>query len=76
MDAGDTLHAVVADDTGTYYEIIHFAKPSAGAWSAGDTVSDIVANQDSKQPCLAADQDLTLTVIWSESDRIRMVAWE
>ena len=74
VDAGDTLHAVVADDSVTYYEIVHFTQPSAGAWSAGDTLSSMTS--DSKQPCLAVGEDLTLTVIWSESDRIRMVAWE
>lgn len=75
VDAADTLHSVVADDTGTYYEIIHFTQPAAGVWSAGDTISDILANADSKQPSLAVNQDLTLFVFWSESDRIRMVSW-
>ena len=75
-DAGDTLHAVVEDDAGTYLEILHFIKPPAGVWSAGDTISDILATADSHQPCLVAKQDLTLFAIWSESDRIRMVFWE
>jgi|GEM_PF-2493939 len=75
VDAADALHAVVADDSGSYYEIMHFTKPAAGAWSAGDTVSDILANADSKQPSLAVSEDLTLFVFWSESDRIRMSSW-
>jgi hypothetical protein len=73
-DAGDTLHAVVADDSVTFYEIVHFAKPPAGAWSAGVTVSSAAA--DAKQPSLTANQDLILFVFFAESARIRMVSWE
>lgn len=76
VDAGNTLHAVVEDDAGAYFEIIHFSLPPAGAWSAGEAISDILANLDSRQPCLVANRDLTLFAVWSESDRIRMVLWE
>jgi hypothetical protein len=76
VDAGDTLHAVVEDDSGTYFEILYFSMPPAGVWSAGETISNILADADSKQPCVVANQDLTLCSVWSESDRIRMVFWE
>jgi hypothetical protein len=75
-DAGDNLHAVVEDNSGTYYEILHFQKPPAAAWGAADTVSDSMANANSKQPILLTNPDLTLLVLWSETDRIRMVSWE
>ncbi len=76
VDAAGTLHAVLEDDSGTYFEILHFSLPPAGAWSAGETISDVLANADSRQPCVVANQDLTLFAVWSESDRIRMVFWE
>jgi hypothetical protein len=76
VDAGDNLHAVVEDSSGTYYEVLHFQKPPAGTWGAAGTLSDTMANADSRQPCLLTNPDLTLFVLWAESDRIRLVAWE
>jgi len=74
VDAGDTLHAVVEDNTVTFYEILHFSMPPAGAWSAGESIS--AATADSRQPSLTASQDLTLLVVFSQSGRIRVVSWE
>jgi hypothetical protein len=76
-DAGDSLHAVVEDSTGTYAEIHHFQKPPAGAWSVTpEILSDGIPDIDSKQPCLLVNPDLTITVLWSEDYRVRMVSWE
>jgi hypothetical protein len=75
-DSAGALHAVVEYDSGTHLEILHFSLPPTGVWSAGETISSIMANADSQQPCVVANQDLTLFAVWSESDRIHIVFWE